>query len=280
MCDRRRGRTVRAVPDTGPCLGAFAAVDASGDASALAGYLRAVRELPDLREERSLLLARLGVRTGMRVLDVGCGLGDDVLAFAERVGPGGHVAGLDASGAFLAQALARVRASGTSADLVLGDAHDLPFPGGSFDVVATERTLQHVDDPATVVAEMARVTVPGGLVALSEPDWGTLVLAGAPEAPTAAVLDELRAQFRHPDAGRRLVGLLAGAGLSDVRVWADSIHFTDPRPAAEVLALRPAAGRALGTDAPAWLDAVEEAGRERRFFAAATGFLVTARRAA
>jgi ubiquinone/menaquinone biosynthesis C-methylase UbiE len=244
-------------------LQSFTAVDASGEAQRLADYLRAVRRLPELAAERSRMLQLVGVRPGMRVLDVGCGLGDDVLALARLVGSEGQAVGLDASSAFLTEALSRSRGAAVAPEFVLGDAHEMPFPDGAFDLVLCERTLQHVADPAAVVAEMARLTASGGSVAASEPDWGTLVIdAGSPEA-AEAVAAGVRRQFRHPEVGRSLVRLLAQAGLEHPRVHADSIHFTNAHDAAAVLSLP-----------PDWVAGL----RGGPFFAAATGFLVIARR--
>jgi 2-polyprenyl-6-hydroxyphenyl methylase / 3-demethylubiquinone-9 3-methyltransferase len=99
---------------------------------------------------------RLGRRC--RVLDVGCGAGFLANALAAR----GHVvAGLDAAAGALAVAR---RWDGTgSVSYQQGDAYALPFPDGAFDVVCAMDFLEHVEEPARVVAEAARVLAPGGL---------------------------------------------------------------------------------------------------------------------
>lgn len=92
-----------------------------------------------------------------RVLDVGCGAGflSNYLA-----GVGLNVTGLDASQASLDVA-ARHDITG-KATYLLGDALRLPFDDASFDVVCAMDFLEHVEDPAAVVAEVARVLRPGG----------------------------------------------------------------------------------------------------------------------
>jgi SAM-dependent methyltransferase len=103
----------------------------------------------------------------------------------------------------------------------------LPFDAGTFDAARTERTLQHVEDPARVVSELARVTRTGGVVLANEPDWGTLVSTGHPCELVRAMLDIAEAQIRNPWIGRELAGLFVDAGLTDVTVQAEVLLVRD-----------------------------------------------------
>ena len=93
-----------------------------------------------------------------RALDVGTGAGALALAFAPFVR---EVVGLDPVPELLE--LARERAVPNS-EFVEGDGMALPFPDGDFDLSGTHRTLHHVACPDRIVAELARVTQPGGHV--------------------------------------------------------------------------------------------------------------------
>jgi ubiquinone/menaquinone biosynthesis C-methylase UbiE len=93
-----------------------------------------------------------------RALDVGTGAGALALALAPLVR---EVVGLDPVPELLE--LARARAA-TNAEFVAGDGAALPFADGSFDLAGTHRTLHHVARPDRIVAELARVTRPGGHV--------------------------------------------------------------------------------------------------------------------
>jgi SAM-dependent methyltransferase len=118
----------------------------------------AIAELQDRRAaETAEHVAQLLTLTGdERALDVGTGAGAFALALAPLVR---EVVGVDVVPELLAEA--RKRAV-ENAEFVEGDAEELPFPSGAFDLVCTARTLHHVPRPEVVLAEMTRVLRPGG----------------------------------------------------------------------------------------------------------------------
>jgi SAM-dependent methyltransferase len=106
-----------------------------------------------------------GVEAGQRVLDVGCGSGVLTEELAGRVGAE-QVSGVDPS-PLLAACAERV----PGVELKQGKAEALPWPDDSFDAAVAQLVIHFMDDPATGVTEMARVTRPGGVVAASSWDF-------------------------------------------------------------------------------------------------------------
>jgi demethylmenaquinone methyltransferase/2-methoxy-6-polyprenyl-1,4-benzoquinol methylase len=111
-------------------------------------------------------------------LDIATGTGDVALALAEAA-PGAHIVGLDPSAGMLAVAARKVATESleTRVALMLGDALALPFSDGTFDAVTIAFGLRNITDRPAALAEMARVTAPGGRVAvleLVEPTGGLL----------------------------------------------------------------------------------------------------------
>jgi 2-polyprenyl-3-methyl-5-hydroxy-6-metoxy-1,4-benzoquinol methylase len=92
---------------------------------------------------------------GRTVLDVGTGTGRAALALAAR---GAHVTGVDASAEMLAVAERRASAQKLAVTFTQGDAHDLGFPGQSFDAVVCLRVLMHTPDWRRSLAELCRVS--------------------------------------------------------------------------------------------------------------------------
>ena len=93
-----------------------------------------------------------------RAVDVGTGAGTLALALAPLVR---EVVGVDIVAELLERARAKAPANVT---FVEGDATSLPFESGSFDLVCTRRTLHHIARPERAIAELTRVTAPGGRV--------------------------------------------------------------------------------------------------------------------
>jgi SAM-dependent methyltransferase len=101
-----------------------------------------------------------GVRRGQRALDVGCGPGALTAELVERLGPGA-VSAIDPSDSFVAA----VRVRFPEVDVRAGAAERLPFPDDAFDVTLAQLVVHFMADPVAGLAEMARVTRPGGMVA-------------------------------------------------------------------------------------------------------------------
>jgi ubiquinone/menaquinone biosynthesis C-methylase UbiE len=112
-----------------------------------------------------ILCRAAGVAAGHRVLDVGCGTGIVTRTAADRVAPHGRAVGVDVNEAMLTVAR-RVR---RDIEFRQADAARLPFPDESFDTALSQMALMFFPDRAAAVQEMARVTVPGGTVAVLVP---------------------------------------------------------------------------------------------------------------
>ena len=112
--------------------------------------------------EIPMLVRALRIPGGKRVLEIGCGRGVGLVALAAVCQPA-LLVGLDGDPALLDVARRRLAWRGVDAALVHGDARQMPFPDGSFDVVVDFGTCYHVPRPDAALDEVARVLRAGGL---------------------------------------------------------------------------------------------------------------------
>lgn len=113
-------------------------------------------------------IAGAGIRHGGVVVDAGCGTGRALPALRDAVGPDGTVIGLELTPQMLAEARAKGWAGGTSL-LIEADARRLPLASGSVDAMFAAGLVNHLPDPTAGLAELARVTRPGGLLIIFHP---------------------------------------------------------------------------------------------------------------
>lgn len=112
-------------------------------------------------------VAALGLQTGDRVLELGCGPGNSFERLREAVGPEGTVVGVDYSPGMVERAADRVaRAGWDNVHVVLGDATTLPVPDRSVDAVYASMSLSAMPDPVAAVAAAATALRPDGRLAV------------------------------------------------------------------------------------------------------------------
>jgi len=162
------------------------------------------------------ILKRAGIRPGMKVLDIGCGVGDVALIAGDLVGPSGSVLAVDLSDAALATARARAAASGLGwVSFMQADVDSLSLDA-KVDAVIGRFILMHLPDPAVTIRNVLANVVDGGSLAFVEMD-----ISSASTVPEMALFDQClnwivdlyRRIGAEPNMGSRLYGAFRAAGL-------------------------------------------------------------------
>lgn len=172
------------------------------------------------------------LKSGMSVLDCGCGPGTITLGFAEFVAPG-EVVGTEIEEAHLA--LARENASKHGVNNIrfeTANLYELPFADASFDAVFISAVLANLQEPIRGVREAHRVLKPGGVIGVKDFDHGGDLIY--PTGPGLEKYAELYVRLRRsnghdPESGRKIGGLLSEAGFVDLQMSALYETFTGPR---------------------------------------------------
>jgi SAM-dependent methyltransferase len=166
-----------------------------------------------------------GIRTGQRALDVGCGPGALTAELVARLGPT-RVAAIDPSEPFVAA----VRDRYPGVDVRRAPAERIPFPDESFDAALAQLVVHFMADPVAGLAEMARVTRPGGVVAACVWDHG------GNQGPLGLFWREARAIDSEVDDESQLAGVREGhlaelfeaAGLQQVQATSFVVSLEHP----------------------------------------------------
>jgi len=164
------------------------------------------------------------VREGEQVVDVGCGAGATSFALAAKVGPHGHVLGVDISDPLVARARADTPA-GLPVAFDLGDAGSAPLAGRSFDLIFSRFGVMFFDDPVASFSHLRGALKDDGRLAFvcwrsaGENDWVRLPM-GAMRGivpPPAAPDSEAPGPFSFGDR-RRIEHILSAAGFADIAI--------------------------------------------------------------
>ncbi len=181
------------------------------------------------------------LKPGMSLLDCGCGPGTITVGLAEAIVPGSVVAVDLAPGqVVLAEKTAAERGI-KNIRFEAASVYKLPFPDRSFDAVFSHALFEHLAEPLAALQEIRRVLRPGGLVALSSPDWsGNLMAPRDSEAERAIEIYKAiqRRNGGNPYVGREFGHLLQEAHFTCINLTALYDSYEDVPLVAELLAER------------------------------------------
>jgi ubiquinone/menaquinone biosynthesis C-methylase UbiE len=167
--------------------------------------------------ETVLTLKRAGINTGMRCIDLGCGIGDTTFLISKMIGERGRAIGLDSSPERIAICKKRMaREKIRNVSFIVDDVCDTAFEDNAFDFVFSRFLFQHLMDPKKAVNEMLRLRRRGGIIGAEEFVHGSWF-----SDPPDPSIDKLRRSYiriakmngSDPLIARKLPGLFADVGL-------------------------------------------------------------------
>ena len=178
-----------------------------------------------LQEGLRFVLRNAGLREGMRVLDVGCGIGDVSMLAAQIVGASGSVVGVDRSEASLETARRRARESGAeNVEYRLADLNAYEHEA-RYDALIGRFVLLYLPDPAAVVRRLCKSLELGGVVFFQETDMTQarqVPRSDLFQAVNGWIFGAFKASGANIEMGGRLLETFRGAGLP----WPDALAMT------------------------------------------------------
>jgi arsenite methyltransferase len=242
--------------------------------------IEGVYRIREARHRRRTVRETLAVRTGERVLDVGCGPGFYCEELAAEVGPSGSVVGIDGSEAMIALASRRC-AELPQVELRLADAVALAVAEADFDAALCVQVLEYVAEPRDGLAELHRALKPGGRVLVWDIDWATLSMQG--DELTRRVRRAWDEHLTHTSLPRTLAPSLRAVGFEDVRAKAHPLATVALDPETFGGAMLPLIAAFVGgragvgaEEAQAWLEAQRALDERGEYYFAVTQVCFTA----
>lgn len=259
-------------------------IDQPGDPGYFVRFMDVINSIQWFRDHKRTAIGMLGIGEGHRVLEVGCGTGEEARHMAQLVGRSGRLVATDISETMVHEARKRAKGLDLPIEFRVADAHALDFDDNTFDACGSFSAFEILQDPRQALAEMVRVTRPGGWVVVPGPDTGTCAVNSPDRDLTRRILDHFCDNVVNGWIGRQLPGMYKAFGLTDVTIVPSTLILTDYALVHElwlrsIAANAREAGVVSAGEAADWLDGLEKAGQTEGFFFSSTAFIVSGRKA-
>ncbi len=175
-------------------------------------------------------MVKLGIKSDMKVVDIGCGTGSVSFMISPMVGELGRVVGVDSNQYAIDYCNDVARSNGIlNTKFIISDATRLNFEPNSFDIAYSRFLFQHIKEANEALREMVRITKPGGVVMVEDCDLFTWLVYPKNESVSklwhwyeSIQLD----RGTDPEIGRKLYAMFLEEGLEpSVDVYSKSVYF-------------------------------------------------------
>jgi ubiquinone/menaquinone biosynthesis C-methylase UbiE len=179
-------------------------------------FLEFLDNQANIKDFRAEACKRMHLAAGLRVLDLGCGIGGATFPIADVTGPTGLAAGVDISSALIK--VANRRASNRPGlEFRVGEACAIPYPDAFFDAARSERVFLYLPDRIAAIYEMKRVVKRRGRICLIDTDLDCTAIYSAKPALTRKMTSIVAASIPNPNSARELPVLAKQARLKDIK---------------------------------------------------------------
>lgn len=192
----------------------------------LIGRLESRAKVPVFSSLFDKYVEQIDLPQAANILEVGCGTGVILRNLVRRKDFSGGATGIDQCRSFIdaANEFSKQENIEGKVNFQVGDIHKLDFPVSEFDLVIAHTVISHVTEPVEVLAEMARVVRPGGMIVIFDGDYASLTYA-FPDHGFGQKMDNALATttFNNPRIMRDLPRLLPEMDLELKSAWGDAV---------------------------------------------------------
>ncbi len=258
-------------------------IDAPGDTAYFVRFMDVINSIPWFKYHKRQAIDMMEIQAGDRVLEVGCGTGEEARLMGQLAGGRGQVTAVDVSQTMVDEARRRTDGTNLPVEYRVSDAHRLDFPDASFEATGSFNVFEIVQDPRQALAEMVRVTKPSGRVVVPGPDTGTMAINSPERELTRRMMNHFCDNVVNGWIGRRLPGMFKEFGLTDLKIVPNTLIMLDYRLVRELWLQSIAdnardAGAVTPAEAQGWLESLEQVSQSEGFFFSTTAYLISGRK--
>lgn len=252
-----------------------------------AEFLDTAAALDVVQAGKRLSFDLLAIKSGSRILDIGCGTGEDAISLAKSVIPfGGHVTAIDSDHNLLQVAAARSADRGLPLHFQCADIYELPFAIATFDAVRIDRVLHFLPDPRRALASAIQATKAQGRIVVTEPDWSSFRIQSQADPDLTASILQAGVPSEGPACiGGELDSLFSRCGLEILAFHPMEVKVRSVRTAMQLFGIEKIAQRAVlsgaltAPDAVQWIRALQRSEESGEFVAILGGSTICGSRA-
>jgi len=206
----------------------FAVVDDAEDQMVYMNCLKYIDSIPYFNDVKMKTYELLQLKEANAVLEIGCGMGNDVYRMASLAPDESMLTGIDRSAFMIKKArINPMFEARKNVKFKVADGRTLPFEPQSFDRCRIDRTLQHVSNPKKVVSEVYRVLEPAGILVVYDNDWSSFSLSLADKRLSRIIENYWCDALVNGRIGCRLKAYFSAVGFADIALYPTTLVLDD-----------------------------------------------------
>jgi ubiquinone/menaquinone biosynthesis C-methylase UbiE len=202
----------------------FSDLDNDSNADFFINSMDIMYSIKEVQSIKKRAIASMNLNIGDKVLEVGCGHGQDVEIISKIIGDEGSVVGIDSSVRMISEA--KKLSKQTNAEYLVMSAKNINFNDSFFSACHADRLLVGHQDYNNIFDEILRVLKPGGTISITDVDALSIIMYPFTNS-TQKILNQIHRSFINPFIGRSLPALFVEKNLKNIQTFPDLLMIND-----------------------------------------------------